>query len=36
MIYLQWVSDRLGINMNFHESYAQLLSEEEIDEVDNE
>ncbi len=31
MIYLQWVSDRLGINMNFHENYVQLLSEESID-----
>ena len=28
MIYLQWVSDRLGINMNFHENYAQQLIEE--------
>lgn len=36
MIYLQWVSDRLGVNMNFHENYVQLLSEEETDEEDNE
>lgn len=32
MIYLQWVSDRLGVNMNFHENYMQQLSEEDIDE----
>lgn len=30
MIYLQWVSDRLGVNMNFHENYMQKLSEEDI------
>jgi len=36
MIYLQWVSDRLGVNMNFHENYVQQLSEEDIDEEDNE
>ena len=30
MIYLQWVSDRLGVNFNFHENYMQQLSEEEI------
>ena len=36
MIYLQWVSDRLGVNMNFHENYMQQLSEEDIDVEDNE
>lgn len=36
MIYLQWVSDRLGVNMNFHENYMQQLSEEGIDVEDNE
>mgnify|MGYP000876440700 FL=1 len=30
MIYLQWVSDRLGVNMNFHENYFQELIEEGI------
>jgi hypothetical protein len=34
MIYLQWVSDRLGVNMNFHENYVQQLSEEDINEED--
>lgn len=29
MIYLQWVSDRLGINMNFHADYARQISEEQ-------
>lgn len=32
MIYLQWVSDRLGVNMNFHENYMQQLIEEDINE----
>lgn len=36
MIYLQWVSDRLGVNMNFHENYMQQLSEEDIDMEDDE
>ena len=36
MIYLQWVSDRLGVNMNFHENYMQQLSEEDVDVEDNE
>ena len=36
MIYLQWVSDRLGVNMNFHENYMQQLSEEDIDLEDDE
>ena len=36
MIYLQWVSDRLGVNMNFHENYMQNLSEEDIDMANNE
>ncbi len=31
MIYLQWVSDRLGVNLNFHENYMQLISEQNID-----
>lgn len=31
MIYLQWVSDRLGVNMNFHESYMQQFQDEEIE-----
>jgi hypothetical protein len=35
MIYLQWVSDRLGVNMNFQENYMQQLSEENIDVEDN-
>ena len=35
-LYLQWVSDRLGVNLNFHENYMQQLSEEEIDDEDNE
>lgn len=35
MLYLQWVSDRLGVNMNFHENYLQQLSELDIDEVNN-
>lgn len=30
MIYLQWVSDRLGVNLNFHENYMQQLTEEGI------
>ena len=34
MLYLQWVSDRLGVNMNFHENYVQQLSEEEINKDD--
>jgi len=36
MIYLQWVSDRLGVNMNFQENYMQQLSEEDIDVKNNE
>ena len=32
MLYLQWVSDRLGVNLNFHETYMQQLSEEDIEE----
>lgn len=36
MIYLQWVSDRLGVNMNFREKYMQQLSEEDIDQGGNE
>ena len=36
MIYLQWVSDHLGVNMNFHENYVQLLSEEDTGEENNE
>lgn len=36
MIYLQWVSDRLGINMNFHENYVQQLSKQDICAEDNE
>lgn len=36
MLYLQWVSDRLGVNMNFHENYVQQLSELDINEEDNE
>lgn len=32
MIYLQWVSDRLGVNMNFHENYMQLLIAESMEE----
>ncbi|WP_255435176.1 hypothetical protein [Rhodoferax sp. BLA1] len=35
MIYLQWVSDRLGVNLNFHENYMQQLIEEDIDAEDN-
>jgi integrase len=35
MIYLQWVSDRLGVNLNFHENYMQQLIEEDIDVEDN-
>jgi hypothetical protein len=35
MLYLQWVSDRLGVNLNFHQNYMQQLSEEDIDEEDN-
>lgn len=34
MIYLQWVSDRLGVNLNFHENYMQQLSEEDTDDED--
>ncbi|MBB2778404.1 UNVERIFIED_ORG: integrase [Comamonas terrigena] len=34
MIYLQWVSDRLGVNMNFHENYAQQLTETPLGEED--
>lgn len=34
MIYLQWVSDRLGVNLNFHENYMQQLGEEDIDPED--
>ncbi len=33
MIYLQWVSDRLGVNMNFHEIYIQALSEDAYEEL---
>ena len=36
MIYLQWLSDRLGVNMNFQENYMQQLIEEEIDQEDSE
>lgn len=36
MIYLQWVSDRLGVNMNFHENYLRQLTEESFDKEDNE
>ncbi|CAM8635710.1 hypothetical protein MCEMSEM18_03198 [Comamonadaceae bacterium] len=36
MIYLQWVSDRLGVNLNFHENYIQQLIEENIDQEDSE
>lgn len=32
LIYLQWVSDRLGINLNFYENYAKQLGEEALDE----
>ena len=32
MIYLQWVSDRLGVNMNFHDNYVQQLSDEQMSE----
>jgi hypothetical protein len=32
MIYLQWVSDQLGVNMNFNENYIQQLIEEDISE----
>lgn len=32
MIYLQWVSDRLGVNLNFNENYMQQLIEEDINE----
>lgn len=35
MIYLQWVSDRLGVNLNFQENYMQQLSEEDLEEEDN-
>lgn len=30
MIYLQWVSDRLSVNLNLNENYMQQLCEEEI------
>ena len=36
MIYLQWLSDRLGVKMNFQENYMQQLIEEEIDQEDSE
>jgi integrase len=36
MIYLQWVSDRLGVNMNFHENYRQQLIEEDVGEKEDE
>jgi integrase len=36
MIYLQWVSDRLGVNMNFHENYLQQQIESDNDEEDTE
>ncbi|MDP2034036.1 MAG: hypothetical protein Q8K29_11555 [Polaromonas sp.] len=36
MIYLQWVSDRLGVNMNFHEKYTQQLIEKGIDQENSE
>lgn len=35
MLYVQWVSDRLGVNLNFHQNYMQQLSEEDVDEEDN-
>jgi integrase len=35
MIYLQWVSDRLGVNMNFNENYMKQLIEQDICEEDN-
>jgi hypothetical protein len=34
LLYLQWVSDRLGVNMNFHENYMQQLNEGDIDDED--
>lgn len=34
MIYLQWVSDRLGVNMNFHENYVQQMAIEILNEED--
>ncbi len=36
LIYLQWVSDRLGVNMNFPENYMQQLIEEDIGQEHNE
>lgn len=32
LLYVQWVSDRLGVNLNFHENYMQQVSEEDIKE----
>lgn len=34
MIYLQWLSDRLGVNMNFHLNWVEQLSQE-VDEEEN-
>ncbi len=34
LIYLQWVSDRLGVNMNFYENYNEQISEEIIPKED--
>lgn len=32
LIYLQWLSDRLGVNLNLHQNWVELLSEEGDDE----
>lgn len=36
LIYLQWVSDRLHINLNLQENYMRQIDEEEIDEEEDE
>ena len=34
LLYLQWVSDRLNVNLNLTESYMKLIEEEAVDEDD--
>lgn len=34
LLYVQWISDRLGVNLNFHENYMQQVSEVDIEEED--
>ncbi|WP_377705484.1 hypothetical protein [Pseudoduganella sp. UC29_71] len=31
IVYLQWLSDRLGINMNFHQNWVEQLSQDDLE-----